>query len=116
MATCPPGRCEEPSGGGGVRSWQINARTCYACERCQPLDPAWRGVASPADAATPTLFPAMCASESLAERLATPQKLRVAELRAALRGAQGSLRPPGRAGRLLGRCSHAKGAAAFSTG
>ena len=38
----------------------------------------------PADAAPPALFNSHCASETLEERLKTPQKLRVAELRAAL--------------------------------
>ena len=75
------GRCDGP-----VRSWQINARTCYACQRCQPLDPT-SGVSPPADAAAPVLFNSHCVSESLSERLASPQKLRVAELRAALQTA-----------------------------
>ena len=68
------GRCDGP-----VRSWQIQSRTCYACARCQPLDGA---AAAPVDAAAPALFNSHCASESLEERLAQPQKLRVAELRA----------------------------------
>jgi formamidopyrimidine-DNA glycosylase len=72
------GRCHGP-----VRSWQINARTCYACAACQPLAPT-SGVAPPADAAAPILFNSHCASEPLADRLATPQKLRVAELRESL--------------------------------
>ena len=76
-ATC--GRCDGP-----VRSWQIQSRTCYACARCQPLDGA---AAAPVDAAAPALFNSHCASESLEERLAQPQKLRVAELRAALEAA-----------------------------
>ena len=73
-ATC--GKC-----GGPVKSWQIQARTCYACESCQPLV---KGVVAPVEAAAPALFNSHCASESLAERLATPQKLRVGELREAL--------------------------------
>jgi len=73
------GRCDGP-----VRSWQIQSRTCYACARCQPLDGA---AAVPVDAAAPALFNSHCASESLEERIAQPQKLRVAELRAALEAA-----------------------------
>ena len=69
------GRCDGP-----VRSWDIQARTCYACERCQSAD----AVLTPGEASTPALFNSHCASESLQERMASPQKLRVAELRAAL--------------------------------
>ena len=29
------GRC-----GGGIRTWDMAARTCYACPTCQPLPPA----------------------------------------------------------------------------
>ena len=74
------GRCDGP-----VRSWQIQSRTCYACARCQPLDGA---AVVPVDAAAPALFNSHCASESLEERLAQPQKLRVAELRATLEAAR----------------------------
>ncbi len=72
-----------------VRSWQIQARTCYACARCQPLAGAAldQGVSEPADASAPALFNSHCAGESLEERLLQPQKLRVAELRAALQAA-----------------------------
>lgn len=72
------GRC-----GGRVTSWQIQSRTCYACAHCQPLEPG-SGASEPRAAAPPALFNSHCATESLAERLATPQKLRLAELRAAL--------------------------------
>ena len=78
-ATC--GKC-----GGPVTSWQIQARTCYACAACQPLPSHAAGAAAtPAsndrDGATPKLFLSHCAAEPLSERLRTPAKLRVAELR-----------------------------------
>jgi formamidopyrimidine-DNA glycosylase len=77
--TC--GRC-----GGPVLSWQIQGRTCYACVACQPLAPSGGAEAeAPADSAPPQLFHSHCVSDTFEERLATPQKLRVAEPRAALR-------------------------------
>ena len=94
------GRCHGP-----VRSWTIQARTCYACARCQPRpvgdgaqddapDGLVHGSEGPTTARTttasttaPTLFHSHCAEESLEERLRTPQKLRVAELRTALEAA-----------------------------
>ena len=79
------GKCNGP-----VKSWQIQARTCYACEACQPLNRNAKaiGVSTPTSATEPEVFMSHCAPESLAVRLATPQKLRVAELRAALEKAQ----------------------------
>jgi formamidopyrimidine-DNA glycosylase len=70
------GRCSGP-----VRAWQINARTCYACEACQPRR---AGTRAPADAAPPQLFHSLCASETLEQRLSDPVKLKVAELRSRL--------------------------------
>jgi hypothetical protein len=67
--------------GGAVKSWSIQARTCYACEQCQPSS---GGSEAPRAASAPTLFNSHCAAESLADRLGTPQKLRVTELREAL--------------------------------
>lgn len=51
------GRC-----GGPVTSWAVQSRTCYACNRCQPLD-VGLDVAMPADAAAPALFNSHCAGE-----------------------------------------------------
>lgn len=74
--------------GHGVKSWDIQSRTCYACERCQPRTASDGASGTPAStAAPPTLFNSHCAAESLEERLKTPVKLRVAELRAALSAA-----------------------------
>ena len=81
MPTC--GRCM-----GRVAAWDVAGRTCYACPACQP---AKGGAPPPADAAAPKLFNSHCAGESLHVRLATPAKLRVAELRDAL-GAAGLAR------------------------
>lgn len=67
--------------GGRVTSWQIQSRTCYACAACQPLTTP--DVAQPAG--DPVLFQSHCASEPLAERLVEPTKLRVSELRDALK-------------------------------
>ena len=69
--------------GGRVRSWDIQGRTCYACDVCQPRT----GGAPPVDAKEPTLFLSHCASEPLSDRLAEPSKMRVAELREALENA-----------------------------
>ena len=69
------GRC-----GGPVVSWQIASRTCYACTHCQPVSGE-----DIVEAAPPKLFTSSCAPETLEERLLTPQKLRVPELREALR-------------------------------
>ena len=92
--TC--GRC-----GGRVTSWQIQARTCYACVQCQPLSSRTHAVAPPADASAPTVFLSHCASESLAERRTQPQKLRVAELRSMLEEA--GLPTGGRKAQLVAR-------------
>ena len=74
--------------GHGVKSWDIQSRTCYACERCQPRTASDGASGTPASTAAPrTLFNSHCAAESLEERLKTPVKLRVAELRAALSAA-----------------------------
>jgi len=70
------GRCM-----GRVAAWDVAGRTCYACPACQP---AKGDAPAPADAAAPKLFNSHCAGESLQVRLATPAKLRVAELRNAL--------------------------------
>ena len=77
--------------GGRVCSWQIQSRTCYACTGgCQPISqptPAeGEAVAGGGVGAgdSPRLFLSHCAGESLEQRLATPEKLRVGELREAL--------------------------------
>ena len=114
LAKC--GRC-----GTGVRSWDVQGRTCYACPSCQPRDGAKLGEDTAASnpkrgtpqkrppkkmtlkkirtppsedeipdeiaheiGTPPRLFTSHCALESLEERMHTPEKLRVAELRAAL--------------------------------
>jgi len=94
------GQCD-----GVVRSWPVNARTCYACESCQgKASGAARSEATTKTAKTAkrkkktkhpsaskavakkegVVFLSHCASEPLAERLRTPMKLRVAELKSAL--------------------------------
>ena len=72
------GKCSGP-----VKSWDLQGRTCYACERCQPRQ-GGDGVSALPLASSPQLFLSHCASDSLADRMSTPQKLTVAELRAAL--------------------------------
>lgn len=92
------GRC-----GTGVRSWDVQGRTCYVCPNCQPRDGAEPSSAKPKTAPAeaepktapaeaeigtpPRLFTSHCAPESLEERMRTPAKLRVAELRSALEAA-----------------------------
>ena len=76
--------------GGAVLSWQLNARTCYACATCQPrpvnvADLAASGVKSLAAAAAPRLFESHCAREGYTERSADPAKLNVKELQAELK-------------------------------
>ena len=95
-ATC--GKC-----GGPVTSWQIQARTCYACASCQPRSSIAATAAPEArdGAGSPKLFLSHCASEPLEERLHTPAKLRVAELREAL--AAKGLRTTGRKAELIAR-------------
>jgi len=88
-ATC--GRC-----GARVQSWDVASRTCYACPQCQSRDS--RVTESPS-AADPKLFNSHCAGETLQTRLATPQKLRVAELREALLAA--GLTPSGKKADLV---------------
>jgi len=88
------GRCD-----GKVSSWDVAGRTCYACAACQPLDP---GRAEPAEAAAPPkLFNSHCAGESLEMRLAQPSKLKVAELREALKAAD--LEATGKKAELIAR-------------
>lgn len=99
------GRCNGP-----VRSWDLNGRTCYVCASCQPL----RGRAEEPAAQAPRLFHSHCAPEGLAERLASPSKLKVAELRETL--AALGLATDGRKGELLVRLqthmAHSRAAAA----
>lgn len=86
------GRCRGP-----VVSWQIAARTCYACVSCQPL-----AGGQPAPLASPVrLFSSNCAPDSLADRLLTPQKLRVPELREELK--KRGMDATGSKAQLLGR-------------
>jgi hypothetical protein len=75
-ATC--GRCDGP-----VISWEMQARTCYACVTCQPRDGA---AAQPKGATATKVFNSHCARETAAARLAQGgcAALTVAELRAEL--------------------------------
>lgn len=71
-------------------SWQLNARTCYACPTCQPrpenvADLAASGVKALAEAAPSKLFESHCAREGYTERSADPAKLKVKELKAELK-------------------------------
>ena len=65
------------SGGGRVLSWDVNTRTCYACEACQPRKKGTAAASSKA-AAPPKLFNSHCAGESLEVRAQQPTKLKVA--------------------------------------
>jgi formamidopyrimidine-DNA glycosylase len=74
--------------GGRVVSWDINARTAYACEACQPRHAASAagGAGTPAAAEAskkraPRLFTSKCAPEA-----SSPGHLTVAQLKAALAG------------------------------
>eukprot|EP00288_Rhodomonas_lens_P001473 CAMPEP_0177730644 /NCGR_PEP_ID=MMETSP0484_2-20121128/22104_1 /TAXON_ID=354590 /ORGANISM="Rhodomonas lens, Strain RHODO" /LENGTH=493 /DNA_ID=CAMNT_0019243657 /DNA_START=443 /DNA_END=1924 /DNA_ORIENTATION=- len=69
--------------GGRVVSWDVSARTCYACTRCQPLNDA--DAISQPKASPAKVFVSHCAREPLADRiLQGPSKLVVKELRAEL--------------------------------
>eukprot|EP00977_Amphora_coffeiformis_P021632 scaffold9620_cov197-Amphora_coffeaeformis.AAC.7 len=77
--------------------WGINSRTCYACPTCQPVvTPAAAGAATAAAVVTPERpcepFHSHCARDSLEQRLSTPGRLTVAELRNELlsRGMEGN--------------------------
>ena len=87
------GQCD-----GVVRSWPVNSRTCYACESCQPIGSSSasgsstsgvtahnvKGKKAAVKKKEGVVFLSHCVSDPLTERLATPMKLRVAELKAAL--------------------------------
>ncbi|KAK9842012.1 hypothetical protein WJX81_004236 [Elliptochloris bilobata] len=76
------GRC-----GGEIRTWNMAARTCYACHTCQPLPAATVLAAARAKAlaaAAPTkVFKSHCAPEPQAD--AAPAQLTIAQLKVALR-------------------------------
>ena len=72
--TC--GRCDT-----AVISWDMNSRTCYACPSCQPL----QGVQAVPGSGPVDVFKSHCAKDSLEERMKTPEKLSVAELRKELK-------------------------------
>ncbi|KAJ1453202.1 hypothetical protein M885DRAFT_466628 [Pelagophyceae sp. CCMP2097] len=85
QAKCP--RCETR-----IVSWQINARTAYACPNCQPLHKADAAAAKAVKTVKAVEkkpsepFLSHCARESTAERLQQgAAKLTVAELRAELK-------------------------------
>ncbi|CAK9115446.1 Endonuclease 8 1 (DNA glycosylase/AP lyase Nei 1) (DNA-(apurinic or apyrimidinic site) lyase Nei 1) (Endonuclease VIII 1) [Durusdinium trenchii] len=66
------GRCQGP-----VSSWDMASRTCYACAKCQPRS----GVKDEEGAGRVRVFQSHCARDSLQDRLKTPEKLSVKELR-----------------------------------
>lgn len=77
-SACP--RC-----GTSIKSWPINNRTCYACLRCQPMDPSSRGaVVTPLKDCVP--FNSHCAREPVDIRLQEtgPTRLTVKEIKAEL--------------------------------
>jgi DNA-directed RNA polymerase subunit RPC12/RpoP len=72
--------------GGRVVAWDINARTAYACEACQPRKTAKVEAITPATPAAskksaPRLFASKCAPDA-----SSPAHLTVPQLRAALAG------------------------------
>ena len=83
-ARCP--RCSTP-----IKSWQIASRTCYACPKCQPLNPTTTDLGMAQNAVTPEQkdvvpFNSHCARESVGTRLfqSGPSRLTVKELKAQL--------------------------------
>lgn len=82
-AKCP--RCSS-----SIKSWQIQSRTCYACFKCQPLNPNHAESGTKQIPATPeedvVPFNSHCARESVATRLSEsgPSRLTVKELKALL--------------------------------
>ena len=105
-ATC--GRC-----GTRISTWDMQARTVYACETCQPLhlEPGTElapGRASALKASTPTKqFKSHCAPEAAAQ--AVPAQMTVKELKSVLEGMQ--LNAKGSKAVLLGRLQEAQAAA-----
>ena len=74
-----------------IRVWEINKRTCYACPTCQPATPvAAPAVVTPERPCEP--FHSHCARDPFEQRLQTPGRLTVADLRSELlqRGLEGS--------------------------
>ncbi len=82
-AKCP--RCST-----SIKSWQIASRTCYACPKCQPLNPSTPENETSRVAVTPEQdvvpFNSHCARESVGTRLfeSGPSRLTVKELKAEL--------------------------------
>ncbi len=83
-ANCP--RCSL-----SIKSWQIASRTCYACPKCQPLNPTTMDGGIAQNAVTPDQedvvpFNSHCARESVGTRLfeSGPSRLTVKELKAQL--------------------------------
>eukprot|EP00730_Choanoeca_flexa_P014314 TRINITY_DN6218_c0_g2_i1.p1 TRINITY_DN6218_c0_g2~~TRINITY_DN6218_c0_g2_i1.p1 ORF type:complete len:476 (+),score=131.99 TRINITY_DN6218_c0_g2_i1:69-1496(+) len=71
------GRCDSV-----VKSWSINARTCYACTSCQVMPTLSEDrQAVVAKATEVQVFESHCAPDTLAHRQQHPEKLKVAELR-----------------------------------
>ena len=73
-----------------IKSWQIASRTCYACPKCQPLNPNTLEPEQTSSAVTPEQdvvpFNSHCARESVGTRLfeSGPSRLTVKELKAEL--------------------------------
>lgn len=85
--------------------WDINNRTCYACPTCQPkyTDEGKSIDSPPKETSAPVMvtperpcepFFSHCAPDSLGQRLQTPQRLTVVELRTELH-ARGVVTPKG---------------------
>ena len=68
---------------GRVVSWQINARTAYACVACQPLRSGHVATAVKPS----TVFASACAPPTAAETAANPETLKVAALKKLLQAA-----------------------------
>lgn len=82
-AKCP--RCST-----SIKSWQIASRTCYACPKCQPLNPEYMETTATQAAVTlqkdAVPFNSHCARESVETRLSEsgPSRLTIKELKAQL--------------------------------
>jgi len=91
------GRCDGP-----VKSWDMASRTCYACLACQPrMTGMSDGDEEDAQVETGKVFLSHCARDSLEDRLKTPEKLTLQELKRELQA--NDLSTSGRKAELLQR-------------